>query len=58
MLISSGEGGNWKLCKNEKKRLEGEERGGCGGKRSQGREVEEESYDECVCSMKCSKAIN
>ena len=27
MLISLGEGGNWKLCKNEKKRLEGEKRG-------------------------------
>lgn len=32
--------------------------GGGEGKRSQGREVEEESYDEYVCSMKCSKAIN
>lgn len=57
LLIFLGEEGNWKLCKKRKRDWR-EKKGGGEGKRSPGKEVEEEHYDEYVCCMKCAKAIN
>lgn len=41
-----------------KKNGEKVKKGGWEWKKSQGREVETEIYDKCVCSMNCSKAID